>query len=266
MQLRLAFSLATALRPEILLIDEALAVGDAYFQQKCIQRIRQFRELGTTLVLVSHDATAIRTLCDRALLMENGLLVREGTSDLLLDYYNAVIAKRSAEEEIRQAEVARGQPRQTRSGDRRVTIESVDLRDASGSSRALPVGARVQLVLEGRVRRAVDDLTVGFVIRDRLRNDVFGTNTHHLGIAVAPLGQDAGFRTEFRFPLNLGPGTYSMSVAFHAGPIHLLGSYDWWDNVCVFQVIPGAEPRFVGTNWLPVEASVEAGGERRGSA
>ncbi len=104
MQLRLAFSLATAVRPDILVIDEALAVGDAYFQQKCVTRIRNFREQGTTLLLASHDATAVKTLCDRALLLDEGVLVREGDPDRVFEYYNAMIGRRTAEYQIREAE------------------------------------------------------------------------------------------------------------------------------------------------------------------
>ncbi len=72
MQMRVAFSVATALRPDILIVDEALSVGDAYFQHKSFDRIREFREQGTTLLLVSHDRSAIQSLCDRAILLEGG--------------------------------------------------------------------------------------------------------------------------------------------------------------------------------------------------
>jgi len=258
MQLRLAFSLATALRPDVLLIDEALAVGDVYFQQKCVARIRRFRDQGTALLLVSHDPVAVKTFCDRAVLLDRGLLAREGPPDRVLEYYNAMIAKQTADQEIFQAENLGKSRGQTRSGDRRATIEIAELRDDSGPARAFRVGETVGLRIEGRVRLPVEDLTVGFAIRDRLGNDVFGTNTHHLVVAAPPLRAGERFRAEFRFPLNLGPGNYSVTTALHAGPVHLGGSYDWWDNVCVFQVIPGDEPYFVGTCHLPVESRLEA--------
>jgi lipopolysaccharide transport system ATP-binding protein len=103
MTVRLAFSVATARRPDVLIIDEALSVGDAYFQHKSFSRIRQFRELGTTLLFVSHDPGAVKTLCDRALLLEGGNLVRDGRPDDILDYYNAIIAKREADYRILEA-------------------------------------------------------------------------------------------------------------------------------------------------------------------
>ncbi|MCF6188390.1 MAG: ABC transporter ATP-binding protein, partial [Desulfobulbaceae bacterium] len=91
MQVRLAFSAATAVRPEILIVDEALSVGDAYFQHKCIERIRSFREQGTTLLFVSHDPGAVKSLCERALLIDDGVILEDGPSDAVLDYYNARI-------------------------------------------------------------------------------------------------------------------------------------------------------------------------------
>lgn len=78
MQVRLAFSVATAVRPEILIVDEALSVGDAYFQQKSFDRIRQFRDAGTTLLIVSHNPSTVKTLCSRALLLDEGLVVGTG--------------------------------------------------------------------------------------------------------------------------------------------------------------------------------------------
>ena len=106
MAVRLAFAVATAARPEVLIIDETLSVGDAYFQHKCIRRIKEFQRSGTTILFVSHDPTAVKTLCGRALLLEGGRLIQDGPPDRVLDYYNAMIAKREANREILQAEVA----------------------------------------------------------------------------------------------------------------------------------------------------------------
>jgi len=91
MQMRLAFSVATAHRPDVLIVDEALSVGDAYFQHKSFARIREFRERGTTLLLVSHDKGAIQAICDRAILLNSGRLVREGEPEEVMDYYNALL-------------------------------------------------------------------------------------------------------------------------------------------------------------------------------
>jgi lipopolysaccharide transport system ATP-binding protein len=92
MQMRLAFSVATAIRPDVLIVDEALSVGDAYFQHKSFDRIREFRKLGTTLLIVSHDKQAIQSICDRAILLNAGQLAMQGEPEAVMDYYNAMIA------------------------------------------------------------------------------------------------------------------------------------------------------------------------------
>jgi lipopolysaccharide transport system ATP-binding protein len=257
MQLRLAFSLATAMRPDVLLIDEALAVGDAYFQQKCMMRIRQFRKQGTTLLLVSHDPVAMKSLCDRAVLLDQGLLVREGPPDAVLDYYNAIIAKQRADYEIRQGEELGGGKVSTRSGDGRAVIERVELSDESGPTRAFRVGAAMRIEVHGRTEKPIEDLTVGISIRDRVGNEIFGTNTHHLGIERTAIPPSATFQAIFELPANLGVGNYTLTTALHAGAVHLEGNYDWWDRVEAFQVVPGTEPFFVGSSHLPVESRVE---------
>nr|EJJ8492468.1 ABC transporter ATP-binding protein [Escherichia coli] len=78
MQVRLAFAIATAVRPQLLIIDEALSVGDAYFQAKCFNRIRNFKKRGTTLLIVSHDQAAIANICTRAILLDKGRVVADG--------------------------------------------------------------------------------------------------------------------------------------------------------------------------------------------
>src|SRR5690554_6685441 len=89
MQMRLAFSVATASRPDILIVDEALSVGDAYFQHKSFDRIREFRKAGTTLLIVSHDRQAIQTICDRALLLDKGRVALEGAPEEVMDFFSA---------------------------------------------------------------------------------------------------------------------------------------------------------------------------------
>ncbi len=94
MQVRVAFSIATSYTPEILIIDEALSVGDAYFQHKSIERIRGLQAKGTTLLFVSHDKNAIQSICNRAILLEKGTVTKDGKPEEVMDYYNALIAER----------------------------------------------------------------------------------------------------------------------------------------------------------------------------
>src|SRR5262249_33676935 len=92
MQMRLAFAVAAHMEPEVLLIDEALAVGDLAFQRKCIQRITQFKAEGCTIVLVAHETTLIKQLCDEVLWLRGGRLVSHGPPDVIVGQYVAEMA------------------------------------------------------------------------------------------------------------------------------------------------------------------------------
>ena len=256
MQLRLAFSVATAIRPDVLVLDEALSIGDAYFQHKCAARIRAFRKQGTTLVFVSHDPMAVRSLCDRALLFDGGMIAKEGPPDLVLEYYNATIAKREADYEIRSVEPVSDGRSATRSGDRKATIESVDLLDDTGASvRAVLSNTRVRIRVTLAVHAPLDALTVGFLIRDRVGNDVFGTNTYHLDVPSVPLEIGKCYACEFALKaLALGREN-SIAIALHESDNHLVRNHDWWDQALVFQVLRGHEAHRIGIANLPVSST-----------
>ena len=257
MQVRLAFSVATAVRPDILIVDEALSVGDTYFQHKSFDRIRRFRDEGTTLLFVSHSPGAVKTLCNRAILLNRGMLLRDDVPDAVLDYYNALVAARSAEYEIRQAEIE-GAGKATRSGTFEAVIEKVELLVGGKTTRTLRAGEAAAIRVDMVAHKALPDLTVGLLIRDRLGNDVFGTNTFHLG--TMRNGTPSGGRevVQFVFPrLALGAGSYSISVALHSGDRHTNANFDWWDYALVFQVMPGVDPISIGVCVLDVAATWE---------
>ena len=256
MQMRLAFSAATAFRPDILIIDEALAVGDAYFQHKCINRIRNFKNNGTTLLFVSHDPAAVKTLCKRAILFDEGVLLRDGASEYVLDYYNGMIAKKSKDEEIRQIETEFGRT-STRSGKGEAVIQRVEMTDNQNEySRAFRIGDRAQIKVFVSFSSHIEDPTVGIAIRDRLGNDVFGTNTYHMKANKGKYSPGDSMEVIFKIQLNLGRGNYSLCTAVHSHDTHLIDNYDWWDQSLVFQVIPDNSDRFIGTSALPVDVEI----------
>ncbi len=252
MQVRLAFSVASCVRSEILIVDEALSVGDTYFQHKSFDRIRKFREAGTTLLFVSHSPGAIKTLCDRAILLDSGGIQRDDAPDAVLDYYNAVIAKQREDYEIQQGErFSRGKV--TRSGNGKVVIESVELLADGQSVRALRSGDAAVIRISALCRESVEELTAGILIRDRLGNDVFGTNTYHHGVSCKKLHPKEMVTFEFRLPsLNLGMGSYTLTTALHSRHTHIMNNYDWWDRSLVFHIVPGETKSFIGVCNLPV--------------
>lgn len=260
MQVRLAFSAATVTRPEILIVDEALSVGDAYFQHKCIRRIREYREQGTTLLFVSHDPGAVKSLCNRAILLDGGSIIKDGAPDSVLDYYNSVIARKKNDEEIHQVEGEEGRV-STRSGNGNARITDVDITKVDGHSvRSFLVGEKVKLCCRAEFYKNMDNPTVGILLRDRMGNDVYGTNTSHLGQNDLSLQNGDSLEVTFSLGLNIGPGNYSVCVAIHAGDSHLVENCDWWDQCLVFQVIAGEESSFVGVASLPAKVEITKDG------
>ena len=259
MQVRLAFSVATAVRPDVLIVDEALSVGDAYFQHKSTSRIRAFQDEGTTLLFVTHDPGAVKALCQRALLLDRGALLKDGPPDAVFDYYNAMIARKEEDAHIEQVES--GGRTVTRSGSREAEITAVTLHGADGAERAtFAVGEPAVLEVRFRTRAAMPSPTVGFVIRDRLGNDVFGTNTFHQGIAHRPCAAGEDLVARFALGLSVGPGSYSVTVALHTERSHVDANFDWWDRALLFEVVPNDGPGFTGVAALPVRASLEPAG------
>jgi lipopolysaccharide transport system ATP-binding protein len=252
MQVRLAFAVATAFRPEILIVDEALSVGDAYFQHKSFDRIRQFRAAGTTLLLVSHDRAAIVALCDRAILIDKGAIRMDGHPEAVLDLYNAIIAEKEGHT-IHQTIGADGRARTT-SGTGEAAIDKVVLLDECGAETdILNVGARVTLQVDTSLVANIPELVVGYMIKDRLGQPVFGTNTYHLGRPLKALQVGEKLSLRFTFDVNLGEGDYSIAVALHKGDTHLGWNFCWQDLALTFSVVNIDKPRFVGVSWAPPE-------------
>jgi|TARA_B110000240_G_scaffold197700_1_gene253935 lipopolysaccharide transport system ATP-binding protein len=250
MQMRLAFSVATARRPDVLIIDEALSVGDAYFQHKSFDRIREFREQGMTLLIVSHDKSAILSICDRAILLNDGVLSMEGEPEAVMDYYNGMIAERE-NENVRQEFTDQGKI-QTISGSGEASIEDVALlNDENESLQSLNVGQQVKLKITVKIHYDIPDFVVGYVIKDRLGQSVFGTNTHHLKRNLKTLRKGAEVEFIFQFSANLGVGTYSIAIGLHASESHLDKNYEWRDLALIFDVVNADKAPFIGVAWLP---------------
>ncbi|ODU75125.1 MAG: sugar ABC transporter ATP-binding protein [Rhodanobacter sp. 68-29] len=255
MQMRIAFSVATVVRPEILIVDEALSVGDAYFVHKCFKRIREFRESGTTLLIVSHDASAIQSLCDRAILIDAGRLVLDGEPQEVLDYYNALIAEKE-NKTVRTLRTAQGAVA-TESGTGEAQFESLSMLDERGEPvEYVTVGQQLTLLARIRVVHPVGRLVFGYMIRDRLGQSVFGTNTHHTGQACQELAAGEVVDIRASFPANFGPGSYSVSVALSDAETHLVKNYQWRDLALVFTVSNVDKVPFVGTAWVPPRIEV----------
>jgi ABC-type polysaccharide/polyol phosphate transport system, ATPase component len=256
MQMRVAFAVATAFRPEILIIDEALSVGDSYFQHKSFGRIKEFQKAGTTLLIVSHDRGAIQALCNRAILLDGGTVIKDGAPEEVMDYYNAIIAQK--ENSTVQVHTLADGGVQTRSGSGKATIDSIALYNTEGAPvEYVGVGDNVCLTINVNINEALPELVVGYVIKDRLGQDVFGTNTHHLECVRTSLQEGDLLSYKFRFPANLGVGSYSVAVALHATDSHIADNYEWRDLALLFNVVNMSESTFVGLAWIPPTVECE---------
>lgn len=250
MQMRLAFSVATAHRPDVLIVDEALSVGDAYFQHKSVERIRDFRRQGTTLLLVSHDKEAIQSICDRAILLDAGRLVLEGNPESVMDYYNALLAARD-KGTVRQSTVDSGKI-QTVSGSGEATITSVALlNERDEAIEVVNVGQPVKLRITVEAQAAIPELVLGYMIKDRLGQPIFGTNTYHLRQILSNVAAGEVKVFTFSFSAALGPGSYSIATAVHRSDTHIGKNYEWRDLAAVFNVVNTDKPAFVGSAWIP---------------
>lgn len=255
MQMRLAFSVATAHRPDVLIVDEALSVGDAYFQHKSFDRIRGFRKQGTTLLIVSHDKQAIQSICDRAILLNAGELAVEGEPEAVMDYYNALLAGHQ-NQRVKQEVLDDGKV-QTVSGTGEATVSSITLVSEDGQAlEVVDVGQRVRLRIEVTAHADIDRLVLGYGIKDRLGQVIYGTNTHLKSRPLLNVSAGERYLFEIAFPANLGPGTYSVQTALVSDDTHLTNNYEWRDLALVFNVVNINKPHFAGSAWIDPQIEV----------
>ncbi|MEO8025359.1 MAG: ABC transporter ATP-binding protein [Bryobacteraceae bacterium] len=226
MYVRLAFATAIHVDPEILIVDEALSVGDAIFANRCIQKFEQLKEQKVSILFVSHDLGLVKRLCDRAILLLHGKIAAEGTPGEVVNRYAAMAASPQA---VAETAIEGG----FRHGDKSTEITRIELRGASGDTRTLDVGESVTVRIEGKCVEDVEGVTAGMLIRNRIGVDVFGTNTNVEGLASGGWKAGDRFEAEFAFDCSLARGEYTLTVATQ----HPDGrSQDWRDDALLFQV------------------------------
>lgn len=217
MQVRLGFSIAACTQPDILVVDEALAVGDEHFRHKSLARLEDFRKDGATLLFVSHDFSTVRELCDEAIFLETGRVVMQGPVDeVTLGYLNRV---HFMEEESRYAINRRTFDKAgLRFGTGEIEIERVTLRPESGD--LLHPGEAAQMRIEYKVNQTVGPVNFGFNIFRADGVHCVGTNqawadgTRLAAADLPPPGSHGVMRWRFE-PLLLLPGDYSLSVSVY---------------------------------------------------
>lgn len=216
MQARLTFATAISVDPDILIIDEALSVGDAKFQMKCFARIMDLRSRDKTILLVSHDTNTITTFCDRALILENGQVYAEGAAkEMATTYFNLLFGQQQeALAHFASPPSASDQMHSPlRYGDGAVTILDFGIRnEAEQMTMLLTSGERYTLLLRARFDEAVAGLSCGFAIKDRKGTVVYGVTNVSQGMPVTDIPKGAVVTVTAEVRMWLAAGEYFMNL------------------------------------------------------
>jgi lipopolysaccharide transport system ATP-binding protein len=237
MVLRLAFAVAAHVDPEILIVDEALAVGDIAFRQRCTRKIHDLRARGTTILFVSHETSDVKALCERCLWLHNGMVQELGESDeVVAKYLSATLRQEIGQRTIAQEEIGHkeidyqeipGNPGFEKAavghrfGDGRATITGASLASHSGQSvRIVKPLERLVLSVGFQVNAPVPSPIAGFLVRNQRGENIFGSNTARENYPLLPMSPGETISVDFHWSNpELAPGAYRISVAVSDGNI-----------------------------------------------
>ncbi len=251
MTMRLAFSIAIHADPTCFLVDEALSVGDGHFQQKCMRRIKEFRKKGGAIIFVSHDLNAVKMICDRAIVLDKGRIACSGSPEEAVNDYNRIMAEMDAHEEVK----AKTKTSQSY-GDLRAEIVSGKIRGSLSRSDIVSAGEKSQISLKIKCRETTKNISIGILIRDRFGQDIFGTNSFHLGQTL-DLVKGQAIRAIFSLPMDIAPGKYTITAALHREENHLDNCFHWCDNLIKFEVAGVIGHPFSGVCRLNAALNIE---------
>lgn len=236
MFVRLAFALAINVEPEILIVDEALSVGDVFFQSKCYRRMEEIRKKGTTILMVTHDMGSIIKYCDRVVLLNRGNFVAEGAPGHMVDLYKKILANQmdALEEELEEMnDFSGGQEEKGRKktgglmkdkitvnanrteyGDGRAEIYDLGLFDQRGNLTNLLLKGEMFTIKERiRFNAAIEAPIFTYTIKDKKGSDLSGTNTMFEGTDIKPVKQGDSYEVAFTQKMTLQGGEYLLSMS-----------------------------------------------------
>ncbi len=275
MVVRLAFAVAINVDPEILLVDEALAVGDIYFRQRCMRKVHELRQRGVTILFVSHAVSDVKAIGDRVLWLDHGRMVECGEPDRVISKYLAAMTQKDSNYLLLKSA---GAPKPLRAGptlapeivetipnidhrfgDARAQVIGIAVMDEQGRSlHLLEPSSRIVVRISIRAKEYVALPIVGFMLRNQLGMDFSGTNTSREGFELPPL--QAGDITTVDFYLELPelyPASFSFSPAIADGTLAGYQMCDWIDNAITLQM-GRSEAQIYGYLHLPCRVEVNA--------
>ena len=263
MVIRLAFAVAIHVDPEILLVDEALAVGDVYFRQRCMRKVHELRRRGITILFVSHATGDVKALGDRAMWLEKGVVRAVGKTDLVVAQYLAAMSEKDRAyqvheqarefplEEARRSpgpeELVEGIPNiDHRFGDGKAEVIGIAVLDAEGSRIAsLQPHSTIVVRISVRAKENLDRPIVGFMFRNHLGVDFAGTNTARERQDLPPMMAADVCTVDFYLDLPaLYASSFSFSPAIANGSLDHYSMCDWIDNAVVLQMEKSDQPMY----------------------
>jgi ABC-2 type transport system ATP-binding protein len=248
MYVRLGFSVAVAVEPDVLLVDEVLAVGDEMFQRKCLERVRRFQREGRTIVVVTHNADSVREYCNRALVLDHGHLIADGEPGESIRTYREALLAAGRQVELVDSQYE-GEPFQPTHQVRIVAVR-VDHPGLVERGSMMP-GDPLQVHVDFETQGWVDDVVFAFHVRDQDGRLIFGTNTELLGVDLGTL--DGTGSVTFTVPsVPLLDGTYPFSIGVHTRDGGTV--YDFTDAHFFEVMNPG---RSIGSVHLGVLATLD---------
>lgn len=273
MVVRLAFAVAIHVSPEILLVDEALAVGDIYFRQRCLRKVHELRQQGVTIIFVSHSMGDVKAIGDRTLWLDKGIIREMGETDKVVAKYLAAMDNKDAHyvethiavedsDEVTELPpvVVRSIPNiDHRHGDGRAKIIGIALLDEVGKPiHLMEPESRVIIRISIEATEPIALPNIGFMMRNHLGLDFFGTNTLREGYQLHPLKKGEIRTVDFHLILpQLYPGAFSFSPAIADGVLEGYKMCDWIDNAITLQMGHGSGQVY-GYLHLPCRVEVNA--------
>jgi len=257
MVVRLAFAVAIHVDPEILLVDEALAVGDVYFRQRCMRKVHELRQRGVTILFVSHATGDVKALGDRAMWLEKGVVKALGKTDLVVAQYLAAMSEKDRVYQAREFTVAEARalpaPQEIveeipnidhRFGDAKAEIIGITVLDAQGVRVGLlQPNSTIVVRISVRAKENLDRPIVGFMFRNHLGVDFAGTNTARERQDLPPMLAGDVCTVDFYLDLPaLYASSFSFSPAIANGSLEHYSMCDWIDNAVVLQMERSDQP------------------------
>ena len=241
MKMRLAFSIAIFSQPKVLIVDEALSVGDAHFSAKCTQALAQRKKQNMSIIYVSHDLNSLKLLSDRMIMLHNGKIVEQGTPENVVNRYNFLIAKLNEDSNLIKLKQESAQD----FGTYEIEIKRVSIKKDATIQNNFTTGDRVTIEIEIDSTIDTDSLTIGIQIRDRYAQDIYGTNTFLQEIPLS-VKADKSYLCSFSIELNIGVGKYTLVTALHTSSRHTEECYHWVNNAADFEVSMSKDKSFIG--------------------